>query len=197
MPALRVSVDGVPLAVVNTDGNDVLDIRISGSAIDEEMAALEFSGGSHPEGGESTHLIWINEQRIQPGQRVEVALLSTGVTSPRGQTIEELFPGDTSTTSVDFKPTAEMLANLRNRPRLREKFAFQIVSSKGDISRHETAPDDHGFAFSLVWNSFHPERARVSLHSYTIDNIESRGPMNYLFEERVHIGDVVRFQLVA
>ena len=70
MPALKVSVDGVSVATVCLDDYDVVSISAHGSRIDEDLARLDFSGGSHPENGESTHLIWINELPLKVGQVV-------------------------------------------------------------------------------------------------------------------------------
>lgn len=197
MPALNVSVDGATIATVCTAGYDVLNVRAGGTRVDDDLATLDVSGGSYPEDGQSTYLTWICDLPLQPGQVVEVIFLETGSTSHRGKTIEELFPGETPTEPTDFKPTAEMFAELRNRPKLHEKYAFQLVSSIGTVFAGETTPDEHGFGFSVVWNSFHPERARVSLHSYTLDGLESHGPMNSHVEERMQYGDSVRFELVA
>lgn len=197
MPALNVSVDGVTIATVCTDGYDVLTVRASGTRVDSDMATLDVSGGSYPEDGQSTDLTWICDLPLQPGQVVEVFFLETGLTSHRGKTIEELFPGETPTEPTNFKPTAEMFAEIRNRLKLHDKFSFQLVSSIGTVFAGETTPDEHGFGFSVVWNSFHPERARVSLHSYTLDGLESHGSMKNHVEERMYYGDSVRFELVA
>lgn len=80
---------------------------------------------------------------------------------------------------------------------LRDKFSFRLAFSSGTVVAAETAPDEHGFGFTVLWNSFHPERVRVSLHSYTLDSLETQGPMNYHIEEQMKYGDSVSFELVA
>ena len=114
-----------------------------------------------------------------------------------GKTIEELFTDEMPTTETDFKPTAEMYNELRTKPKLRDKFSFRLTSSAGASFVGDTAPDEHGFGFSVLWNSHHSERARVSLHSYTLEGLESHGPMNNHFEERINYGGSVRFELIA
>lgn len=197
MPALSVSIDGVTLATVSTDGYDVLSVRAGGTRIDNELATLDLSGGSYPEFGESTYLTWISDVPLQAGQVVTVTFLETASSSHGGKTIEELFPDEPPSTQTDFKPTAEMFAELRATPTLRDRFSFRLVSSSGTNFAGETAPDEHGFGFTVLWNSSSPERASASLHSYTLNNLEARGPMNNHVEERLRYGEWVQFELVA
>ena len=195
MPALRVSIDGVTLATVSTDGYDVMSIRADGTQIDDGLATLDLSGGSYPEAGESTYLTWISEVPLQAGQVVTVTFLEAASSSHAGKTIEELFPDEPPSTQTDFKPTAEMFAELRTMPRLRDKFSFRLASSSGTNFAGETTPDEHGFGFTVLWNSHNPERARASLHSYTLNNLEARGPMNYHVQEKLNYGDWVQFEV--
>jgi len=197
MPALTVSVDGVTLATVSTDGYDVMSVRASGTRVDEDLATLDLSGGSYPESGESTYLTWISEVPLQAGQVVTVTFLEEALTSHAGKTIEELFPDEPPSTQTDFKPTADMFAELRAMPTLRDRFSFRLVSSSGTNFAGETPLDEHGFGFTVLWNSHNPERARASLHSYTLNNLEARSPMNNHVEEKLHYGDWVQFELVA
>jgi hypothetical protein len=67
MPALRVSIDGVMLATVSTDGYDVMSVRAGGTRIDDGLATLDLSGGSYPETGESTYL---NPRGLNPRGQV-------------------------------------------------------------------------------------------------------------------------------
>lgn len=197
MPALSVSIDGVTLATVSTDGYDVMSVRAGGTRIDDGPATLDLSGGSYPEVGASTYLTWISEVPLQTGQVVTVMFLEAASSSHTGKTIEELFPDEPPSTQTDFKPTAEMFAELRAMPALRDKFSFRLISSSGTNFAGETAPDEHGFGFTVLWNPSNPERARVSLHSYTLNNLEAHGPMNNHVEEKLHYGGWVRFELVA
>jgi hypothetical protein len=196
MPALSVSIDGVMIATVCTDGYDVLNVRASGTCIDDHLSDLEVAGGSYPENGDQTYLTWVNELHLQPGQVVIVSFLEHASSSHAGKTIEELFPDETPMTVTDFKPTTEMFKELRAKPRFRDKFSFRLASS-GAVFVGQTASDEHGFGFSVLWNSHHHEHARVSLHSYTLDSLESRGPINNHFEEHINYGDSVRFELIA
>jgi hypothetical protein len=90
-----------------------------------------------------------------------------------------------------------MFTELRAKPKLREKYSFRLVSSSGINFIGETNPDEHGFGFTVLWNSSHPERARVSLHSYSLESLEALGPMNNHVEEKIHYGGSVQFELIA
>lgn len=195
MPALSVSVDGVTIATVCTDGFDVITVRAGGTRVDEDLATLDVSGGSYSEGSESTYLTWVSELPLQQNQLVEVLFLGQAQSSHRGKTIEELFPGHAPSMQTDFKPTAEMFEELRTQSKLHDKFSFRLVTSSGAAFVGETTPDEHGFGFTVVWDSFHPDRARVSLYSYSLDSLESRGPMNNHIEEKIRFGGSVRFEL--
>jgi hypothetical protein len=197
MLALTVSINGKTIATVSTDGYDLLSVRAGGTRIDEDLADLEVAGGSYPEGRESTYLTWVSALPLQPGQVVTVRLLESAPTSHRGKTIAELFPDEQPSGATDFKPTSELFADIRGRPALRDKFSFRLETSRGTSFVGETVPDEHGFGFTVNWESFHPERARVSLHSYSLENLEHKGPMNNHVDERLHAGDWVRFELVA
>lgn len=197
MPALSVSIDGKSIATVCTDGYDVAEVRVSGTRIDEALADLDVSGGSYPDGGESTYLMWVSGLQLSHSQVVVVTFSEEGLSSHKGKTIDEQFPDEGTIEPIDFKPTEEMFKELRAKPKFRDKFSFKLESSVGTSYTGHTAPDDHGFSFSVLWNSFHPERARLSLHSYTLDGLEARSPMSDYVEERMQYGDSVRFELVA
>lgn len=197
MPALSVSIDGVMLATVSTEGFDVMSVRASGTRIDDGLATLDLSGGCYPEGSESTYLTWINDLLLQAGQVVRVTFLEAASSSHAGKTIEELFPDEPFPTQTDFKPTAEIFTELRAMPMLREKFSFRLALSSGTDFVGESAPDEHGCGFTVLWNSSNPERARASLHSYTLENLEARGAMNNHVEEKIYYGDWVQFELLA
>jgi len=196
MPSLRVSVNGSVVASVCTEGLDSLSARVSGTRIDEELATLDVAGGSYPKDAESTYLTWV-DLPLTAGQVVLVEFVESEPTSHRGKTIEELAVGEPPVSPVDFKPTAEMFEQLRQAPQVRDHFSFRLGSSIGQSFIGETGLNEHGFSFSVHWTSFHPERARLSLHSYTLEGLEKREPMIDYIEERMHVGNSVHFQLDA
>ena len=197
MPSLRVSVDGTLVASVCTEGLDSLGVHVSGTRVDDELAALYVAGGTYPEHGEPTYLIWVDSTPIKANQEVTVTLVESEANSHRGKTIEELQAGSTPTPDMDFKPTAEMYKQLRETPRIRDRFRLQFASSIGASFIGQTGPDNHGFSLTVHWNSMRPERARLSLHSYTLEALETRGPMDNYVEARLRVGDSAQLRVDA
>jgi hypothetical protein len=197
MPAIAVSVDGIPVATVCTEGYDVLTVRVGGTRINDEFAELDVSGGSHPDQGESTYLTWVNSVALKPGQTIRVALLESGATSHAGKTIKELFPEEEIPSAPDFMPTPEVFDNIRAMPRLRDGYSFRFGITGGMSFTGHTAPEEHGFGFTVLWNSRRPERASVSLHSYTLEGLEQQSPMRDYVQEHIHFGQEVSFELNA
>ena len=195
MPALRTLIDGVPIATVSSDGYNLLSVYISGTRINEELATIEVSGGMYPKGGESTYLIWATDIHLLPYQEVTVQYLKQAETSHPGKTIDEQYPDEPPCEVEDFTPTPVMFAKLRTMPTFRDGFMLSLESSQGARLLVETNPEDHGFAFSVVWDSFCPQRARMSLHSYTIQSMEDRIGGHYYVQEKMNCGDEVKFAL--
>jgi len=195
MPAFSVAIDGNTIATVCTDGFNVMNVRASGTLVEEEVANLDLSGGSYPENGESTSLTWVNHVPLSAGQIITISFLESAQSSHAGKTIEELFPNEARTEISDFKPTAEIFEEIRAKSKLRNKYIFHLKTSKGSNFDGGTKPGDFGFALSVLWNWLSPERASMSLHSYTLESIEMAGPVDYLFDERLYFGDSVSFSL--
>ena len=194
MPALRLHLDDKHLATVSTTGLDVLSIRVSGARTDEEFVSVDFSGGSYPDGGPATHLIWVDPLPIKPGQIITAEFIAEAQNSHRGLTLEELYPEESAFTDTDFTFKPAMLEALRKQPFTRAGYDLRIETSSGASHAGKTPSQDHGFACSLVWNSFHPERIGVSLHSYSIDDLESKGPLRHMLDERLTVGASMRLE---
>jgi hypothetical protein len=195
MPALQVLVDQQLVATVATTGLDVLAVHVGGALTEDGFASLRVDGGHYPEVGDSTHLVWVNEAPLRPGQRVVVHLTESGDTYPPGKTLEELFPGEIEQPEV-LMSHAEVFAELRGKSLARAAYRFSGVAI-GEPFIGGTVPGDHGFGFTVVWNSQRPERARSSLHAYTIANLEDRTPMRYLMECKLEVGQSAEISVDA
>ena len=194
-PALSVRVNGEHLVTVAADGLDMVDVRVHGDVIDEEFAFLYISGGYHGDEGEHTYLIW-EERQLTPGAEVEVKFLESAVTSRPGRTIDELHPEDEMPHGP--WPTSEMIfEQLAARPKIREGFHFEVAPPNAQKISAVTSPADHSFGFTVSWTAFHPERARVSLHSFTLENIRSKGDATYHAEFRIGFNQEVRVRVDA
>jgi hypothetical protein len=65
------------------------------------------------------------------------------------------------------------------------------------LPRYPQKSDEHGFGFSVLWNSFHPDRVSLSMHSYTLDAIAAEAPGRSTSREKVPLGGAVRLELIA
>ena len=175
-----------------------MSVSVQGTCVEEELAELLMTGGKYPEQGESVYLTWVNSVPLKAGDLVEVTIQDEGETSHAGKTLAELFPKEMENgEEMDFTPTPELFAELRARPRLRQGFRFQLETSRGTTYAGETSEPEHGFGFSVLWNCHRPGRANLSLHSYTIDSMEHRGPMRDHVREYVEPFTSVRFRVDA
>ncbi|WP_124589804.1 hypothetical protein [Burkholderia cepacia] len=195
MPALEIIVDGNTVVMVSTDELSMLTTRVGGTLIDEAISSLDVSGGTYPLNGPSTYLTWIAGTPLQAGQQVRVIFHQHGQSSQPGKTIDELYPDEPAVTQTDFTPTAEMFQKLRAIPKIREEVTLHLKSSSGESFVGKTTADDHSYALSILWDFTHPERARASLHSHSLDNLEAKGPLTYLFNANMTYGDFVEFRI--
>jgi hypothetical protein len=192
---LSVRVNGEHVVTVAADALDMVDVQIHGNVIDEEFASLYISGGYHGDDVEHTYLIW-EERQLTPGTEVEVKLLVSAVTSRPGKTIDELHPEDEQPHGP--WPTSDMMfEQLAARPKTREHFHFEVSPPNAPKIAAVTLPQDHSFGFSVTWTAFDPERARVSLHSFTLENIRAKGNATYHAEFRIGFGQEVKVRVDA
>jgi hypothetical protein len=197
MPALSVTLNGEHLVSVATDGFDVIDVGVSGDLLGPEHATLRISGGSYPDGQESQYLIWEDERALVPGDSVSVVFLAKGATSRPGKTIEELYPGEKPTHKEPFTPAEEMVRQLKQRPKAFESLAFEFTGPDDATVRASTGPREHGYAFSVLWNSHRPERARASAHTYTLDSLITKENGKYHAETKLAFGQRAIFKVLA
>ncbi|MBR8094966.1 hypothetical protein KDX09_37150, partial [Burkholderia cenocepacia] len=78
-----------------------------------------------------------------------------------------------------------------NIPRRSSNRPGRNSASSGASFHGETTAGEDSFALSILWDSMHPEQARVSLHSNSLDNLEARGPLTYLFKADLSFGGFV------
>jgi len=191
MPALEIIVDGDTVMMVSTDNLSMLTARVSGMLIHEAIASLNVAGGNYSQSGSSTYLTWIADTSLQAGQQIRVLFHQDGQSSHAGKTIDELYPDEPHLAQTDFTPTAQMFQTLRAMAKVREKFIIDLSASSGASFHGETTAGEDSFALSILWDSMHPEQARVSLHSNSLDNLEARGPLTYLFKADLSFGGFV------
>ena len=149
----------------------------------------------YSEENEQSHLIWINSVLLRRGDQVQVVFSEDGENSHRGNTIEELYPDDCSVNGSDPKPVDQIYEELRQRSPVRDCFNFEVRLPSGEARRFASLPDEHGFGFHVLWHSDRPDRARASLHTYTIDYLERNEPGNDHVSEYLKTGDAVAVKI--
>ncbi|RBB36778.1 hypothetical protein DPV79_24280 [Burkholderia reimsis] len=195
MPALEIMLDSVTVATVSTAELTMLAARVGGMLIDEAVASLNVSGSNYHLSGPPSYLTWIADTPLQAGQRIRVLFHQDGQSSQTGKTIDELYPDEPPVAQTDFTPTAEMFQKLRAMPKFREKFVIDLSSSSGTSFRGETMAGEDSFALTILWDCMHPERARTSLHSHSLDRLEAKGPLNYLFNDDMAHGGFIEIRI--
>jgi len=196
MPGLAVTLNGVDLVAVSTDGLNVLGVRVHGDVIGPEFAAIDVSGGLYGEGDNSKHLIWIDQRELAAGDEIVVALLDSTTSSCPGKTIDELYSEDESPIGPR-QPLEEATQFILKQPRVRERFNFVVTPPSGAPIIASTEPTNHSFGFSVLWNWMHPKRVRVSLSSNSLENIVKRTGGVYQASFYMHFGEAVRLRVDA
>jgi hypothetical protein len=193
MAALSVALNGKFLVSVGTEGLDIVDVGVHGDRLGPEPANLGVRGGSYPEGGQSRYFIWEDERPLQPGDTISVTFSQEGNSSRPGQTVEELYPEEAPTPPQPFPSVDEVLKELTQRPKQFDHLSFRLVAPNSAITEGGTAVDEHGFAFSVLWNSHRSGSARVSLHTYSLEYLAKRREANYHADMRLQYGQGVTF----
>jgi hypothetical protein len=198
MPALQVFVDGKAVATVVPQPHGIMSVSVHGARTEDPFAHLDVSGGNYPDGEGSTYLTWIDNLPLHPGQSVSVSFVESGEQSHGGRTIEELYPDEPKDAQeTPFKSIPEVIDDLRMKPCLHKRYAFRLVTSGGTEYIGEAPDDAHSFTFSVVWNWVRPERVSLSLHTYSLDALAIRGPVNDLVREYLAFGGSAHLELVA
>jgi hypothetical protein len=197
MPYVRVSVDDHTLASLPTDALEVIVARVGGTRTDEDYADVGLTGGVYSADGGSDHRIWINHTVLERGQAVEVALLEHDVPVGSGRTITEIYPASEMAREQSPVEMAQLCAEERMAPLVRDRYVLEFTTPTGATGREITLPDEHGFGFSVYWNSQHPSWATVKLYAYTIDGMERRESGRTIFQENMTLGTSARLELAG
>jgi hypothetical protein len=173
MAGLLVAVNGRPLASVSSADLNIIAVQVHGDVVGEEIAAIEAFGGLYGHGDVDKHLIWVTDHEISRDDTVEITFLDQVSTSHPGKTIEELYP-ESGTQNGSGQSMDDLYKDLSSRPKVRDKFAFELVKPDGDMIRTSTGPEDYSFHFSAMWKWTKPDEATASLNSNTLERIVKR-----------------------
>jgi hypothetical protein len=193
---LRIAIDDIEVATVETDGRDVVAIHVGGTRADEDYADLGVTGGIYDREGVTDHRIWIHQMSLRIGQAVGVAFVERGLQSGDGSSLSDLYPDSVDRDTARIDPV-ELAKEERQAARVRDRYGLRLTVASGVAVTLVTSPDDHGFGFHVLWSKWNSDRVSVSLHTYTIDSVANGEPGRYAVCEKMSVGEGVRLELVG
>ena len=196
MPHIVVDVNNVRITTINLAPMRVMDVSVHGALDRALKAAVDAMGGNYDEGGYG-HLNWLMEYPLQPGDMVRVHLNQGDANGDAGKTFEDLFPDETPSTQTDFSISEAMAAEIRARPRLHAAFEVQASTPDGQQATATSGERNTDFRFSVLWNHFHPDQARVHLATYCLDHVLTRTAGTTHLQTTIQAGESATFSLVA
>jgi hypothetical protein len=126
-----------------------------------------------------------------------VTFAESGAQSHRGKTVDELYPDEPEDLKVTPLSIQESIDELRMKPRLHDRYAFRLVTTGGTEYNGQAPDDAHSVTFSVVWNWLRPERVSLSLYTYSLDALATRGPVNDLARAYLPLGGSASLELIA
>ena len=120
------------------------------------------------------------------------------MTAPAGKTIDELYPDDDEAEEDDDAPELSreaVISAVRAKPQLWASASFRCETSHGTVATGSTRAEDHGFAFSIVKPPLPTKQLKISLDTYTLDDVEQQAPGHYLLQESLAPGGWVQFEV--
>lgn len=199
MPALRVSIDNTHVLTVASDGLDLIEVRVVSTKVGHDQALIEVHGGSYSDPCNSRFVFWLEPHPLNAKQRVLVEFDQHGQSSRPGKTVEEInVEGNAKSNEPDgsFLSRDEMLDQLALQPNKRDRLACKIVLP-GGAAEVAAGDEEYGYAFGVSWHSHRPDRTRVLLHTYSIENMRRNQNGTYHIQESLGYGELVSFEVVA
>lgn len=196
MPHVAVDVNNIRITTIDLTSMRVIDASVRGALDLPLKAAVDAMGGNYDEGS-CGHLTWLMDHPLQPGDIVHVHLNQDDAEGDAGKTFEELFPDEPPSTQTDFSISDTMAAEIRARPRLHAAFEVQASTSAGQQATATSDERNTDFRFSVLWDHFQPDQARVHLATYCLDHVLARMAGTTHLQTTIRAGESATFSLVA
>lgn len=196
MPHIAIDVNNVRITTINLPSMGIMNVSAHGALDRALAAAVDAMGGNDAEDG-CGHLTWLMEYPLQPGDILRVHLNQDDAKGDAGKTFEELFPDETPSTRTDFSISDTMAAEIRARPRLHAAFEVQASTSTGQ--RATATSDEHNtdFRFSVLWDHFRSDQARIHLATHCLDHVLARMAGTTHLQTTIQAGESATFTLLA
>jgi hypothetical protein len=91
----------------------------------------------------------------------------------------------------------ECFRDLRTKPNLRGRYSFVTSTPSHSSQTSETVQGEYSFSFSVLWNWLRPERASVSLSTWTIDSVQFKTPRREHSREYMQVGQTTAIRVDA
>jgi len=196
MPLIAVDVNNVHITTINLTSMRVMDVSVHGALDRALKAAVDAMGGSYEEGS-CGHLTWLMDHPLQPGDIVRIHLNQDNATGDAGKTFKELFPDEPPSTQTDFSISDTMAAEIRARPRLHAAFEVQASTSAGQQATATSDECNTDFRFSVLWDHFQPDLARIHLATHCLDHVLARMAGTTHLQTTIRAGESATFSLIA
>jgi hypothetical protein len=196
MPHIAVNVNNVRIATINLASTRLMNVSVHGALDRPLKAAVDAMGGNYDEGG-CGHLTWLMEHPLKPGDMVRVHLNHGDATGDAGKTFEEMFPDETPSAQTDFSISDTMAAEIRARPRLHAAFEVQASTSARQYATATSDERNTDFRFSVLWDHFQPDQARIHLATHCLDHVLARMAGTTHLQTTIQAGESATFSLIA
>ncbi|HEY0063979.1 MAG TPA: hypothetical protein VGC21_17815 [Telluria sp.] len=196
MPGITVHLDEKLIATINLARLEVFHVTAHGALDQDPKASLDAMGGQYSDKAASGFWIWITELELRSEQMVEVFFVDQCGDGESGKTVDELCPDKEESNQTDFRITPELAEEIRARPQLHEDFTVLVHTSQGQRAVATSSERNTSFRFSVGWNWTEPDKARVSLGTYCLDDVIARRSGAEHLETKLSFGDSATFTLM-
>jgi len=172
MSGLKFLLNGQELASISNRDRNIISAYVAGDVIGPELATAHMTGGYYGEPKETDHRIWLDGVEINEGDEIEIQFLETISTSGPGLSIEELAAANANDTKSEEPDREDIFAWLARQPKVRERFLFELETSKHNFIKSKTLKDDFSFHFGVMWKWTTPNEASVRLTSTSLENMK-------------------------
>ena len=196
MPGFVVTKNAVPVCAINSDGLELLDVRVSGDIWGPDVAHLDVSGCSFGEGKSLRHFWWEFLHPLVSGDTIEVQFVDAVQTSRPGDESPPLPPRSTDQ-FVPTPPPEEEVAGLEARPELFPNLEFLATLSSGRNVSGRLSNGRHFVSMNASWASHRADRARLSFRSVSLREAIARVDGAEYLSEYVSLGETITLRVQA